>query len=256
MGCDFGDASWGGMLDRAGIWVLALARVLGLCLTAPGLAVPHLDWRCRAGLAAMLGAALVPVVEPQIASALDGSSVARIAVIEVFTGGVLGFAASLIVAGARFGGDMLAVNAGLSTASLFDAESGEEMTLLGRFYEWVALAVFVALDGPLIMVGALVESYQAMPPGGRAISRETVDLAVAQVGRALELSLRAAAPAAIALILAGLVVGWLSRSAASLPFGALALPIRTVVGIILVVLTLGTLVATLSTAWSTLPWLP
>ena len=77
-------------------------------------------------------------------------------------------------------------------------------------------------------------------------------LAFAQVGRALELALQAAAPAGAGADLAGIVLGWLSRAAPSLPFVALALPIRSFLGIVLVLLSLATLAATLSGAWGTL----
>ncbi len=173
---------------------------------------------------------------------------------EVLTGGIIGWSAALIIAGARLAGELVAAQAGLSTASLFDPETGEELTVLGRLYGWIALAVFLALDGPLILVCALVESYRAIPAGGFLISQETAELAFGQVGRALELSLRAAAPPALALTLAGIVLGWLSRAAPSLPFVALALPIRTVLGVVLVTLSLATLVATLAGTWNTLPF--
>ena len=153
-------------------------------------------------------------------------------------------------------GELVAAQAGLSTAALFDPETGEEITVLGRLYGWIALAVFLALDGPLVLVGALVESYQAVPAGRLLISEGTAALAFAQVGHALEVALRAAAPAALALCLAGIVLGWLSRAASSLPFVALALPIRSVLGVVLILLSLGTLVTTLSGAWDTLPWRP
>jgi flagellar biosynthesis protein FliR len=76
------------------------------------------------------------------------------------------------------------------------------------------------------------------------------------VGQALEVALRAAAPPALALCLAGIVLGWLSRAASSLPFIALALPIRSFLGVVLVLLSLGALVTTLSGAWDTFPWTP
>ena len=84
---------------------------------------------------------------------------------------------------------MIAAPAGLSTAALFDPETGEETTVLGRLYGWMALAVFLALDGPLILVASLVESYQAIPAGGIKIAEATLELAFAQVGRALAVSL-------------------------------------------------------------------
>ena len=149
-------------------------------------------------------------------------------------------------------GDLVAAQAGLATATLIDPESGEVVNPLGRLYGLIALAVFLALDGPLLLVRALVESYQTVPAGRMLLSSETVTTAFAQVGRVLELALRAAAPAALALALAGIAVGWLGRAAPSLPFTALALPLRSLIGIALVLLSVAALAATFAGALSAL----
>ena len=251
---DISDGNWAWILGHAGVWALVAARVLGLCFTAPALAIPELDWRFRLILTLLLSAVLIPVLGPLIAPPMDLPRAGWGLLMEGLTGGLIGWSAALIIAGARLAGDLVAAQAGLSTASLFDPETGEEMTVIGRLYGWIALAVFLALEGPLVLVCALVDSYRAIPAGGFLISLETAELAFGQVGRALELSLRAAAPPAVALTLAGVVLGWLSRAAPSLPFVALALPIRTVLGVVLVIVSLGTLVATLAGTWNTLPF--
>ena len=64
---DIGDGNWAWVVGHAGVWALVAARVLGLCLTAPALAVPELDWRFRLVLALLLSAVLIPVLEPMIA---------------------------------------------------------------------------------------------------------------------------------------------------------------------------------------------
>jgi flagellar biosynthesis protein FliR len=235
-----------------GAWALVLARVLGLCLTAPGLAAPGLSWRFRLGLAAALGAVLAPVLGGHVVAPTDWAGVAWAGVVEVLTGGMLGMAAGLIVAGARAAGDLVAAQAGLSTTTLFDPESGEELTPLGRLYGLVAMAAFLSLGGPLALVRALGDSYAAIPAGQLGISRPTATFAFGQAGRALELALRAAAPAAIALIMAGIALAWLSRTAPSLPFLVLALPIRVVLGTGLVLLGLAALAVTLAGAWESL----
>ena len=167
---------------------------------------------------------------------------------------MIGWSAALIVEGARLAGELVGAQAGLSTATLLDPETGEELAPLGRFYGWIALVVFLALDGPLCLVRALVESYHVVPAGGFLISHKTADLAFVQVCRTLELALQAAAPPALALALCGIVVCWLSRAASSLPFVALALPIRSLLGLLLFALGLATLVFTFSSAWSTFLW--
>jgi type III secretory pathway component EscT len=103
------------------------------------------------------------------------------------------------------------------------------------------------------LVKAVVASYDAVPAGGAHLSTETAVEAFGRVGQALELAVHAAAPPALALTLAGVSLGLLGRAAPSLPLAALALPIRTVLGLLLVTLGIVTLVATLSAAWSAWP---
>src|SRR5437870_3415299 len=134
MASDIAPVDWAWFLGHAGAAALVFARVLGLCLTAPGLAVPGLDWRFRLGLATALGSVLAPVVAMRLAPPTDWPGAAWAALAEVLTGGVLGWSAGLIVAGARTAGELVATQAGLSTATLFDPESGEELTPLGRLY--------------------------------------------------------------------------------------------------------------------------
>jgi flagellar biosynthetic protein FliR len=256
MGWEIPAGDWGWLIGSAAVWGLVTARALGLCLTAPVLAVPELDWKFRLVLAALLSAVLAPLVGAAVEPPRSWSMpiVAWAGVSELLTGGLIGWSAALIIAGARAAGELVAAQAALATATLIDPESGETINPLGRLYGWIALAVFLALNGPILLVHALVESYQVVPAGrvGLSLSIETATAAFSQVGRVLELALRAAAPPALALALAGIAVGWLSRAAPALPFTALALPLRSLTGIALVLLSTAALAATFGAAWSAL----
>jgi flagellar biosynthesis protein FliR len=243
---------WAWVTAQASVWTLVLARTLGLCLTAPAMAVPELDWRFRLMLAACLSAVLAPVVGASIETPASSMATSWAVASEILAGGFLGCSAALIVAGARAAGDLVGAQAGLATATFIDPESGEILNPIGRLYGWLALAVFLALGGPILLIRALLESYHTVPAGQLLLSSEMVTTAFAQVGRVLELALRAAAPAALALVLAGIVVGWLGRAAPSLPFTALALPLRSLTGIALVILSAAALAGTITAAWTVL----
>jgi flagellar biosynthesis protein FliR len=253
---DLGGDNVANALVRSLSCAVVMARVLGLCLTAPALAIPELDWRFRLGVTAAVGAALVPVIEPRVAAPLNFSSAALLLTVEVLVGAALGWSAALVIAGARQGGELVAAHAGLTTATLLDPETGEEHTSLGRLFGWIALAVFLALNGPLALVRVLAESYEAIPAGRLAGVAEVSALAFAPIGRALELVLKVAAPPALALVIASIVLGLLSRAAPSLPFVALTPPIRIALGIVVVVFGLATLAMTLSNDWRNLYFVP
>jgi flagellar biosynthetic protein FliR len=239
------------LLDHATVLALILARVLGLSWTAPALATPGLGGRFRLALAALLSAVVLPVVGPELAPAAPAHwhALARACLVEGLLGAALGYSASLVVAAARQAGEVVAMQAGLSPAALLDPEAGEDLTPLGHLYGLVALAVFLALDGPLMLVAAVVESYRVLPPGTVLLSGETARQAFGRLGEALELVLRAAAPVALALALAGMALGLLGRAAPSLPLVAMSLPLRFVLGLVLAVLGLAALVATVAAAW-------
>ncbi len=243
------------IVTHAGVAALAFARAAGLAWTAPGMATPGLGSRARVVLAGLLGLTLVPVVggDPA-AAALGWSAVAAACAGEVLVGAALGWSAALVVAGARQAGELVGAQAGLSAAALFDPEAGDELSALGHLYGLVALGAFLALDGPLALVRALVESYRVVPPGvGWVWTEGAAAMAFGRVGGALALALRAAAPAATALALAGVALGLLGRAAPSLQLVALAMPVRAALGLTLVLLGLGALAATLSLTWAAWP---
>ncbi len=154
-------------------------------MTAPVTVVPGVALHTRVILSLMLGVVLIPVLEPLIGSLPAGQRLAWLALLELLVGGLLGLSAALIVAAARQAGDLVAAQAGLSASALLDPETGEELTPLGQLYGLIALVVFLAMEGPLVLVGALVESYRAVPAGGLGLNEGTVSQVFAQVGGAL-----------------------------------------------------------------------
>jgi flagellar biosynthetic protein FliR len=253
--------------------LLIASRSAGLVWTAPGWGMPGLGWRIRLGLAVLLAALLTPGVGPSVGDAVAGSIgggagrgpidlwlLAPACVIEAAVGMGLGLAVGLVVAAARQAGEIVGSQAGLAPSALLDPEGGAEageMTALGHLYGLVALGIFLALDGPLSVVTTLVESYRAIPPalGGGPPSPSLALAAFGRLGWALALAVRLAAPAGLALVLAGLALAWLSRAVATPTLSALAWPARSAIGVVLAWIGLAGLAAVLASAWA-FPTLP
>lgn len=235
-----------------------LARVLGAVWTAPALGLPELGWRIRLGLALMLTLLVAPLVTTATTSTWTPADLARLGLGEVATGAALGLAMGLVLASARLAGEVVGAQAGLSVAGLLDPNGGAGadadlggagLSPMGRLYGLVALATFLALDGPPRLVVVLIESYEAVPLGGLAFDDSTAKATFARIGWALGLALRAAAPAGLALALAGLALGLLARAASGLQVLTLSLPIRALMALVLIFTGLLTAVSTFQAAW-------
>ncbi len=247
MSTPFDASAW--LIGQGGAWMLVLARVAGLSWTAPAWGTAGLGWRIRLGLALLLTVMLGPLLATSLDVPAGPLALGRSCLVEVAVGGAFGMAMSLIVAAARQGGEIVGVQAGLSPASLLDPEASGEMTPMGHLYGLVALASFLALDGPVHLVGALIESYRAVPVGDVPLTEETATLAFERVGWALGVALRAAAPVALALVLAGLALGLLARTAPAIQVMSLSLPVRAAVGVLVTLIGLATLAGLFAETW-------
>jgi flagellar biosynthesis protein FliR len=234
------------------VLVLVLGRGLGLAWTAPAWGLPGLDWRVRVGLAGALALLVAPVVSGDVGDR-DLAALGRACAGEVLVGAGLGMMTGLIVAAARQAGEIVGMQAGLAPAAVLDPEAGDPLTPLGHLYGLIALGTFLALDGPLVLVRVLVESYEVWPAGGPALSTEVLHRVGGEITAALALTLRAAAPVALSLMVAGLALGLLGRAAPALQALTLIFPARSMAGLLLVFAGLGTLIATLIAAWGELP---
>ncbi len=236
-----------GMLDLA--WgylpvVLACARVGGFVMVAP-LFGPEVDWRFRVVFGAMLAAATAPLATPGIAIP-TAWSIPGMVIGEVLSGALVGLPAALLLGAARQAGELVAAGSGYSASAMFDPASGEVLSPLGRLHGLIALAAFLALDGPLRMVSALVASFGSPT---QAIDISLVDRLCRILTWALEITLQAAAPAALAMVMASATLAWLARVAPGAGAIVLAPTARMVIGLVVVILFLAVVARTFSDDW-------
>ncbi len=67
-------------------------------------------------------------------------------------------------------GEIIGLQMGLSFASFFDRAAGGQTMVLSRFLNLIAMLLFLALDGHLLMLGTLVDSFNGLPIGGTPLS--------------------------------------------------------------------------------------
>ena len=89
---------------------------------------------------------------------------------------------------------------GLSLADVFSPGVDGEMPLVSNLLYMVTLAIFVAIGGHRLMVGALLETYVAMPIGHATLPDSLAALIPNLLSESFSLAVRGAAPAMIALV--------------------------------------------------------
>lgn len=206
------------------------ARIGGLVLIAPTLAARNVPMRLKIGFiviftmllapAAVTVDGVVPVITP--ASMLS----------ETVIGFAIGLGAAVIVGAAEAAGETMAVQIGLSGASLLDPVNNMTMPAVGGFMQTVAITILLTTDLHLVMLDALSASTRVAPVGGSLSMADGLWAMVGTTSTLFALGLQLAAPVMTVVLIANVSLAVLSRAAPQLNVLGLAFPLQIGVGLL------------------------
>lgn len=190
--------------------------------------------RIRLGLAFAMTVALYPVLPPMPVVEVTGLQSLVIIAMQLLIGLTLGFVVLTILQVFVLAGQTIAMQMGLGFASMVDPANGVSVAVLSQWYQVLVTLVFLSINGHLIVLEVLAESFVLMPVSDAAFS-QSVFMSVARFGAWLfEASLMLALPAIAALLLVNLTFGVMTRAAPQLNVFALGFPVTMLAGLVIV----------------------
>jgi flagellar biosynthetic protein FliR len=218
-------SSWYGAL----FW--PLVRVLALFAAAPLLSHRAVPLRLKIGLALLITIVLVPnTPAPPLADVLTAAGLALLAE-NVAIGLAIGFTIRLVFAALELTGEIIGLQMGLSYAGFFNPTSGQAQNSVGSFMSLLALLMFIAIDGHLMLIHALAESFVAFPLGGDTMLPLTLERVARMGGDMFAIALAIALPFMAVMLLTNIVLGVLARIAPQLNVFAVGFPLTILVGL-------------------------
>jgi flagellar biosynthesis protein FliR len=213
-------------------------RVLALFSALPVLGQRTVPARARVGLAFLIVVAAQASLPAMPLVALDSPLAFMLVLQNVLIGLTLGFAVRIVFACVEFAGDIISPQMGRDFASFFDPSSGGQANAASRFFGTTIGLLFIVINGHLLVVAAVVQSFHAFPvapePFGflRALQPQVWGSEIFALG------LWIALPLIGMLLLVNLVLGVISRVAAQMNVFAIGFPITLGVGLLGMLLTL------------------
>ena len=213
-------------------------RVLALFSSLPVFAQRSVPMRLRVALAFLIAFCAQASLPAMPVIALDSANAVLAVIQQVLIGVSLGFAVRLVFAAVEFAGELIGLQMGLNFAGFFDPMSGGDATAASRFFGVSVSWLFIVMGGHLLLIGAVVKSFDAFPVGPEPFAfLRTVQPHVwgAEVFR---LGLWIALPLVAMLLFVNLVLGIISRVASQMNIFSIGFPITVSVGLIGMLLTL------------------
>jgi flagellar biosynthesis protein FliR len=214
------------------LFVLLFLRCASLIVVAPLFGHTNVPAQTKVGLSAFLAFVLYPIIAARgVHVDLQLGGMAVLALQEVMTGLAIGFAAGLIFASTQVAGELIGFDLGLSLATAFDPETGAN-NIIGTFLYLIMVLVFLMLNGPQMVLQALVVSYEVVPVGGFAITGATADRLLHMAGLIFATGVKFAAPIIVASFLLNLALAVLARVSPQMNVLFISFPIKIGVGIL------------------------
>lgn len=218
------------------IW--PLTRILGLIMVAPVFGHRAVPGRVKIGLGIFIALIIAPTLPPMPDVSLGSWHGLFILVQQLLIGIAIGFIMRIIFAAVEAAGEIVGLQMGLGFASFFDPQSAGQTLVLARFFNMLALLVFLAVNAHLLLIGVLVDSFQTLPISPQPLSAAGFYNVAAFGSTVFAVGLQLALPLIAILLMTNLSLGILTRSAPQLNIFAIGFPITLGVGLIVLNLTL------------------
>jgi flagellar biosynthetic protein FliR len=213
-------------------------RVLALFGAMPVIGQRSVPMRLRVALAFLIAVCAQASMPAMPVVALDSALALLLVVQQVLIGLTLAFAARIVFAAIEFAGEIVGLQMGLNYAGFFDPMTGGQATAVSRFFGVSVGFLFVVINGHLLLIAAVVQSFHAFPVGPepfaflRALQPQVFGAEIFSLG------LWIALPLIAMLLFVNLVLGIIARVAQQMNIFAIGFPITLSVGLLGVLLTL------------------
>ena len=164
-----------------------------------------------------------------------------LAVRELSFGFVLGLGLSIVFSGLQLAGELIDQQTGIGLSGIFNPGFGVDAGLSGQALYLFGMMVFLTMPpvpGHLLVVSALLDTFQAIPVGEAWISSPAADLISDLVHQSLVLGIQVAAPVLVAMSFTALTMGFLSHTVPQINVLNLGFPIRALINLFILSLSL------------------
>lgn len=215
-------------------WIMAFifpaARILSLLAVAPPFNNPALPTRIRliTGIAITLaiGPALPPVkgIEPSTFTGL------LVLAQQILIGFSMGFTLRLVFSAIDMAGYLISNQSGLGFATAYDPQNTAQTGVVSEFMGIVALLLFLCIDGHLMIVATIMQSFKTLPIGSAFPSAASWHNIANAAGIIFSSGVFLALPIVVTLLIGNIALAILGRVAPQLNLMAIGFPITIVLG--------------------------
>ena len=216
-------------------WSAIISRLTGLILYSPFFGGHYFPPLIKVLFVVFTSYILIPVVGTPIPLTTSVGDIVLIEMLNFTFGFAAGLVANILFWAVDFAGDIYGYQLGFSAATIYDPQTETESVILSQMTSMGFLFMFVLMKGPLILFQVLVESFRLVP---LTIMRMDANFPLefsTLMGNVLIFGLQIGIPMIFFMILVTFVLGIMSKLLPQLNVFIVGLPLKVLVGMIILV---------------------
>lgn len=213
-------------------------RIGAFFMAMPVIGTQLVSMRIRLGLSLVVTLAVVPILPAM--PRIDGLSLQAYILIgeQILVGVAMAFVLQLLFQIFIVAGQMISYQMGLGFASIADPVNGVSVAVLSQFYLMLAMLLFLAMNGHLVVIEVLIESFRVIPVSDSGFEMGWLWRLVGWGGWMFSSAVIVALPAVTALLIVNFAFGIMNRAAPQLNIFSLGFPFTMLFGLLIVFISL------------------
>ncbi len=217
-----------GLVSIIGALALASLRIGSFFISSPLFGYRIIPLQARIVISFAISFIIYNKVDMPNIELLAGFSLISIILVELLIGLTSGLILTILFSASNLAGEKIAASTGLSFAALMDPESGAQTPVLSQIFSLFMIVVFLSLDGHLLAIALILESYKVLPIGATNINLNMIELGIDAGGLMFKFGALIMLPVVVGITLLNVVIGIVTRSAPTLNLFSFGFPITMI----------------------------
>ncbi len=228
----------GQIIGSVASFIWPLIRISAMFVAVPLFSLRAVPARVRLILSLAITLVIIPVLPSYPMVEMFSYQGFLVAVAQVMIGLTSGFIVQLVFSALLFAGQGVALSMGLGFAAMVDPQNGQQVPVIAQFYVMTSTLIFLSLDGHLLLIQMLLDSFTSLPIGIDGITKTDIWTILTWSSRMFAGGLLLTMPIIVSLLLVNISLGVATRAAPQLNIFSVGFPVTLMLGMLLVWLTL------------------
>ncbi len=227
------------LYERLPAFILVLFRVSGLAMFGPLLGLSSIPVIVRGMFMFVIAMAVWPLVPGIVFQPENWIGLTISVTSEMVIGAGMGLILLFMFTGIKMGAEMISQQMGLSMSKMVDPASGLDVTLIQQIYSLLLTTFYILINGHLVLIHTIADTFKTIPLAAPISTEPIMRTLVNVLILAFQAGIRIAGPVLVAVFLATIALGFISRTMPQLNILAAGFPMRILLTMFIMITALG-----------------